>query len=76
MFSIKRVPLVILSRKETSIVAIVRWQKQTRYMCIFFVLNKPLTDRYNAGVLDNPQKKEQGNPVIEIGPQGVLTQPL
>ena len=30
MFSIKRVPLVILSRKEISIVAIVRWQQQTR----------------------------------------------
>ena len=39
MFSIKRVPLVILSQKEISIVAIVRWQQQTRYMCIFFVLN-------------------------------------
>ena len=39
MFSIKRVPLVILSRKEISIVAIVHWQQQTRYMCIFFVLN-------------------------------------
>ena len=34
MFSIKRVPLVILSRKETSIVAIVRWQQQTRYLTI------------------------------------------
>ena len=39
MFSIKRVPLVILSRKEISIVAIVRWQQQTRDRCIFFVLN-------------------------------------
>ena len=39
MLSIKRVPLVTLFRKEMSIVAIVRWQQQTRYMCIFFVLN-------------------------------------
>ena len=38
MFSIKRVPLVILARKEIEIVASVRWQQQTRYMCIFFVL--------------------------------------
>ena len=35
----KRVRLVILVRKEISIIAIVRWQQQTRYMCIFFVLN-------------------------------------
>ena len=34
MFSIKRVLLVILSRKEISIVAIVRLQQQTRYMCL------------------------------------------
>ena len=45
MFSIQRVPLIILSRKEISIVAIVRWQQQTRYMCIFSVLN-----------VDKPQK--------------------
>ena len=31
--------LVILARKGISVVARVRWQKQTRYMCIFFVLN-------------------------------------
>ena len=31
--------LVILARKGISIVARVRWQKKTRYMCIFFVLN-------------------------------------
>ena len=45
MFSIKPVPLIILSRKEISIVAIVRWQQQTRDMCIFSVLN-----------VDKPQK--------------------
>ena len=37
--SIKRMRLVILARKGISVVARVRWQKQTRYMCIFFVLN-------------------------------------
>ena len=30
---------VILARKGISIVVRVRWQKQTRYMCILFVLN-------------------------------------
>ena len=45
MLSIKRVPLIIPSRKEISIVAIVRWQQQTRDMCIFSVLN-----------VDKPQK--------------------
>ena len=35
----KRVWLIILAQKGLSIVARVRWQKQTRYMCIFFVLN-------------------------------------
>ena len=39
MFSIKRVRFVILTRKGISIIAIARWQQQTRYMCIFFVLN-------------------------------------
>ena len=37
--SIKHMRLVILARKGISVVARVRWQKQTRYMCIFFVLN-------------------------------------
>ena len=39
MFSIKRVRFVILARKGILIVASVHWQQQTRYMCIFFVLN-------------------------------------
>ena len=29
-----------IAGKEISIIAIVRWQQQTRYMCIFFVLNE------------------------------------
>ena len=33
MFSIKRVRFVILTRKGISIIAIARWQQQTRYMC-------------------------------------------
>ena len=37
--SIKRMRLVILARKGKSVVARVRWQKKTRYMCIFLVLN-------------------------------------
>ena len=34
MFSIKRVQFVILTRKGISIIAIARWQQQTRYMCV------------------------------------------
>ena len=41
MLSIKRVRFIIPARKGISIVARVRWQKQTsrRYVYIFFVLN-------------------------------------